>query len=83
MWKEQNNSLQGSFQFQSFTEAFSFMTQVAFAAEELNHHPEWSNVYNRVEIKLTTHDAGNIVTEKDRALSEKISNIYNRYSTSK
>ena len=80
MWKEQNNSLLGSFKFQSFTEAFSFMTQVAFAAEELNHHPEWSNVYNRVEIKLTTHDAGNIVTDKDRALSEKITKIYNRYS---
>ena len=79
MWLEQDNSLIGNFEFKNFVEAFAFMTQVAFAAEQLNHHPEWSNVYNRVNIKLTTHDAGNTLTEKDRTLSEKITDIYERF----
>jgi 4a-hydroxytetrahydrobiopterin dehydratase len=52
------------------------MTKVAFAAEKMNHHPNWSNVYNQVDIILTTHDANNTVTEKDRALAKKIDEIY-------
>lgn len=55
------------------------MTEVAFAAEKLNHHPDWSNVWNTVEIHLTTHDAGNIVTEKDRKLAKAIDEIYQKY----
>ena len=76
MWKEEGNQLVAAFQFKGFKEAFGFMIQVAFEAEKMNHHPEWTNVYNRVEIRLTTHDAGNVVTEKDRKLAEVISKIY-------
>ena len=72
MWIEENNQLKNTFEFDNFIEAFGFMTKVAFYAEKLNHHPEWSNVYNKVTIKLTTHDAGNIVTEKDRELAKLI-----------
>jgi len=77
MWTEENNQLKRSFQFSNFSEAFGFMTRVAFAAEKMNHHPNWSNVYNKVEIALSTHDAGNTVTEKDRRLSAEIDKIYN------
>ena len=72
MWKEENNLLQQQFKFKDFSEAFSFMTRVAFLAEKMNHHPDWSNVYNTVTIKLNTHDAGNIVTDKDRRLAAAI-----------
>jgi 4a-hydroxytetrahydrobiopterin dehydratase len=75
MWKETKNQLVRSFEFKDFTEAFSFMTRVAFIAEKMNHHPEWTNVYNRVEIRLSTHDAGNTVTEKDRKLASEIDKL--------
>ena len=75
MWKEENNKLYKKFEFKDFTEAFGFMTQVAFAAEKMNHHPLWTNVYNTVEIWLSTHDAGDVVTEKDRKLSKKIDEL--------
>ncbi|HET6992476.1 MAG TPA: 4a-hydroxytetrahydrobiopterin dehydratase [Bacteroidia bacterium] len=80
MWKESDNKLNYTFSFKNFTEAFAFMTQVAFAAEKMNHHPEWTNVYNRVEINLNTHDAGNTVTDKDRKLAQLIDGIYAKYS---
>ncbi len=76
MWQETNNHLKRSFRFKNFVDAFAFMTKVAFAAEKLNHHPNWSNVYNQVDIVLTTHDAGNTVTEKDWQLAKKIDEIY-------
>ena len=65
-WKiiEDGKKIKKTFKFKSFIEAFSFMTKVAIYAEKKDHHPEWSNVYNKVEICLTTHDAGGI-TEKD------------------
>ncbi len=72
MWKEENNRLYKKFEFRDFSEAFAFMTRVALAAEKMDHHPLWTNVYNKVEIWLSTHDAGNIVTEKDRTLAKKI-----------
>jgi 4a-hydroxytetrahydrobiopterin dehydratase len=75
MWEEKNNLLTKPFEFKDFQEAFSFMTRVAFLSEAMNHHPNWSNVYNKVTIDLTTHDAGNIVTEKDRKLAEAIDKI--------
>lgn len=75
-WTEQNDALQREFTFADFTEAFGFMTRVAFAAEAAGHHPEWTNVYNRVSIRLTTHDAGNTVTDKDRDLAAIIDGIY-------
>ena len=76
MWKEENNTLYRKFEFADFSEAFAFMTRVALAAEKMNHHPLWTNVYNKVEMWLNTHDAGDIVTEKDHKLAEKIDNIF-------
>jgi 4a-hydroxytetrahydrobiopterin dehydratase len=76
MWTEQENSLTATFTFENFTQAFAFMTEVAFEAERLNHHPNWSNVWNQVTISLSTHDAGNVVTDMDRQLAERISVIY-------
>ncbi len=75
MWQEIDNQLQKTFEFKDFSEAFAFMTRVAILAEKADHHPWWSNVYNKVHIKLSTHDAGNIVTEKDRKLAAEIDNI--------
>lgn len=75
MWKEEHNKLYKKFEFKNFTEAFAFMTRVAFAAEKVDHHPLWTNVYNKVEIWLNTHDAGDIVTEKDWKLSVAIDAI--------
>lgn len=75
MWTEQNNQLQKSFVFKDFSEAFAFMTRVALLAEKHNHHPFWTNVWNKVEIFLNTHDAGDIVTDKDRKLAEAIDKL--------
>lgn len=75
MWQEINNSLVREFTFKNFKEAFAFMTKVAGVVNELDHHPEWSNVYNIVTITLSTHDAGNTVTDKDRELAKKIDDI--------
>lgn len=72
MWEEINNTLYKKFEFNNFSEAFAFMTRVALAAEKMDHHPLWTNVYNKVELWLSTHDAGNTITEKDRVLSAKI-----------
>lgn len=77
MWTEENNKLTQTFEFKDFVEAFGFMSQVAITAEKMNHHPNWSNVYNKVTIELTTHDAGNTITEKDRALAAAIDEIVN------
>jgi 4a-hydroxytetrahydrobiopterin dehydratase len=80
MWKETENKLCRSFKFKDFNHAFGFMTQVALEAEKMNHHPWWSNVYNQVNIELTTHDAGNTVTSKDRKLADRIDSIFNRFT---
>lgn len=74
-WKEENNTLTQTFKFKNFVEAWSFMTKVAMIAEKMNHHPEWSNVYNTVNITLTTHDKGNTITEKDRELASRIDEL--------
>lgn len=75
MWQEQDNQLVREFTFADFSEAFAFMTRVALLAEKMDHHPWWSNVYNKVTIKLSTHDAGNVVTGKDRKLAEAIDQL--------
>jgi 4a-hydroxytetrahydrobiopterin dehydratase len=75
MWTEENNALYRKFTFKDFSEAFSFMTRVAMEAEKMNHHPKWTNVWNTVEIWLNTHDAGDIVTEKDQKLAGKIDKL--------
>jgi 4a-hydroxytetrahydrobiopterin dehydratase len=76
MWEEKDNKLYKKFEFADFSEAFGFMTRVALAAETMNHHPEWKNVWNRVEFWLSTHDAGDTVTEKDRKLAKKIDELF-------
>ncbi len=68
-WSVADGKLRKEFQFRNFVEAFGFMTKAALVAESMDHHPEWSNVYNRVEVSLTTHDAGGI-TERDFALAK-------------
>jgi 4a-hydroxytetrahydrobiopterin dehydratase len=78
-WKEENNALLAHFQFDNFSIAFGFMAQVALLSEKMNHHPDWKNCWNKVEIRLSTHDAGNVVTQKDKDLAEGISKIYNLY----
>jgi len=74
-WTEIDGKLQRTFTFADFSEAFAFMTRVAFLAEKQNHHPEWTNVYNTVRISLSTHDAGNVVTEKDHKLAAAIDRL--------
>ena len=75
MWTEENNQLTKTFVFKDFVQAFSFMTRVAIVAEKMNHHPTWTNTWNTVQIKLSTHDAGNIVTEKDHTLAKAIDTL--------
>lgn len=74
-WKEENNSLKRVFKFKDFSEAFAFMTRVALEAEKLNHHPTWTNTWNTVSIELSTHDAGNKVTDLDRKLASAIDKL--------
>ena len=74
-FKEQNNTLIGEFKFKNFTQAFGFLAQVAILQEKHNHHALIENMYNKVTLTLTTHDAGNIVTEKDYKLAEAIEKI--------
>lgn len=78
MWVEKKNRLYQKFTFKNFSESFAFMTRVALEAEKLNHHPEWKNVYNTVEIWLSTHDAGDVITSKDEKLAKKIDGILGR-----
>ena len=68
-WSFKRDALTKTFTFGSFREALSFMVRAGFEAEEMNHHPEWTNVYNRVVVRLNTHDAGNKVTAKDVELA--------------
>ena len=75
MWSEQNNKLRKSFEFKDFTTAFGFMTRVALVAEKMDHHPTWTNTWNRVDIELSTHDAGNTVTDRDRKLADAIDKL--------
>ncbi len=80
MWKEEDHKLKARFLFKDFAEAFAFMTEVAMLAERLNHHPDWRNVWNVVDIHLTTHDAGNKVTTKDYELAKGIDLIFEQYN---
>ncbi|GEO05975.1 hypothetical protein AAE02nite_36390 [Adhaeribacter aerolatus] len=80
MWQEEDNKLKRSFTFRNFKEAFAFMTEVAEVAEKIDHHPWWANVYNKVDIELYTHDAGNTVTVRDHRLAEAIDKIAAKYT---
>lgn len=75
MWQHKDDQLYKAFTFKDFSEAFAFMTRVALLAEQHQHHPYWTNVWNKVEIYLTTHDAGNVVTDKDHALAAAIDRL--------
>ena len=72
MWQEEDNKLTRKFEFKNFSEAFAFMTRVAMEAEKMDHHPTWTNTWNKVDISLNTHSAGNKVTEKDHQLAKAI-----------
>jgi 4a-hydroxytetrahydrobiopterin dehydratase len=74
-WIEKDNSLQKTFVFEDFTSAIAWMVKASFAIEKQNHHPEWYNIYNKVHVALRTHDAGNIITEKDRKLAQLLDSI--------
>lgn len=74
-WQEEDNKLQKTFEFTNFIEAFGFMSRVAIIAEKMNHHPNWSNTYNKVSFELNTHDAGDVVTEKDHKLAAEIDKL--------
>ncbi|MEM7078097.1 MAG: 4a-hydroxytetrahydrobiopterin dehydratase [Pseudomonadota bacterium] len=74
-WQHADDALHRTFTFDNFVQAFGFMTQVALLAEAMDHHPEWSNVYNRVDIRLTSHDASNTVTERDINLAKQINGL--------
>jgi len=75
-WGFYNNTIKRDFKFKTFVDAFSFMTAAALEAEKLEHHPDWSNIYNNVSINLNTHDA-NGITRLDFDLANKIDSIYN------
>ncbi|MCC5839601.1 MAG: 4a-hydroxytetrahydrobiopterin dehydratase [Opitutales bacterium] len=74
-WTVEDDYLVKTFVFGSFREAMSFVVRISYEAEDMNHHPEITNVYNRVAIRLTTHDEGGRITEKDAKLARKIENI--------
>lgn len=74
-WDERDGTLHRDFTFANFSEAFAFMTRVALLAERRQHHPDWSNSWNRVSIDLSSHDAGNVVTDRDVALAEAINEL--------
>ena len=74
-WKTENNRLKKTFKFKDFTHAFAFMAKVAIVAEKMNHHPTWTNTWNTVSFELSTHDAGDIVTDKDRRLASAIDEV--------
>ncbi len=74
-WKEEDHALVREFEFKDFNEAFAFMCRVAMLAEKMDHHPEWSNVYNRVKIRLTTHERGNTISVRDRELAQAIDKL--------
>lgn len=75
MWQEKDNKLYKDFEFRNFSEAFAFMTRVALIAEKMDHHPTWTNTWNRVQMWLCTHDAGDVVTRKDEDLAKAIDEL--------
>ena len=81
-WTFNEKAIKREFKFKTFVEAFSFMTAIALEAEKMDHHPEWSNVYNKVNIALNTHSAGGI-TQQDFDLAKKIDSIFNNFETQK
>ncbi len=79
MWHKIENQLRAELTFKNFSEAFAFMTEVAMIAERQKHHPNWTNTWNKVSISLSTHEAGNVVTNRDRELADAIEKVYQKY----
>ncbi|NBV36584.1 MAG: pterin-4-alpha-carbinolamine dehydratase [Bacteroidetes bacterium] len=75
-WEAQNNKLTKTFEFQSFEEAIEFMVRASEVISQMDHHPEWTNVYNRVMVSLCTHDAGNVITQKDHDLAAALDAVF-------
>ena len=75
MWEERNSRLEKTFIFKDFNEAFGFMARAALLIEKVDHHPDWSNSYNKVHVTLCTHSAGSVVTEKDRNLARQLDDL--------
>jgi 4a-hydroxytetrahydrobiopterin dehydratase len=75
-WEAQNNKLTKTFEFQSFEEAIEFMVRASKVISQMDHHPEWTNVYNRVMVSLCTHDAGNVITQKDHDLAAALDAVF-------
>lgn len=78
-WKETNNALCKTFEFATFEEAIDWMYKASTIISEHNHHPTWTNTYNKVHVQLSTHDAGNVVTEKDWTLAEVLNGVYDHF----
>lgn len=76
MWKEENNALHRTYEFKTFVAAIAFMVNGAMYIDQMDHHPEWTNIYNKVMVKLQTHSAGNSITAKDRELAEVLDRVY-------
>ena len=74
-WTENNNELSKTFEFNSLLEAIAWIVKASAEIEKLNHHPKWTNVYNKVHVSLTTHDQGNTITQKDRELAVALDNL--------
>lgn len=79
MFTTNNNFLEATLKFDTFVQAFAYMTEAAFHIEQHNHHPEWSNVYNIVNIRLNTHDADHTITDKDHNLAKVLTKLYQKY----
>lgn len=77
-WEVENGKLKKEFEFENFSEALAFLVQTGIQAEKMNHHPEIYNVYNKVKLQLSTHDAGDALTEKDMKLAKAVDNILNK-----
>jgi 4a-hydroxytetrahydrobiopterin dehydratase len=79
-WVHSDNKLTKTFEFETFEEAIDYMVRASIVISELDHHPEWTNVYNRVMVSLCTHDAGNVVTQKDYDLALALDSIVSQIS---
>jgi len=76
MWEEKENRLQRTYVFKDFIAAIAFIVNAAMHIDQMNHHPEWTNSYNKVHVSLCTHEAGDKVTEKDHALAELLDKVF-------
>lgn len=75
IWTEDKNALSKTFEFNNFAAAMNWMQKASIEIEKMDHHPTWTNTYNKVHVILSTHDAGNVVTEKDRKLAQKLDEV--------